>query len=160
MNKIILLGRLVKDPEVKYTQTGKVVAQFTLAVNRPYADKDGNKEADFIPVVAWGKTAEICGNYLAKGQRAIIEGRLQIRSYNASDGSKRYVTEVIAEGMEFVEKKGQQSEAQAPQSQYQPSQPPPQQSYQAPQQNYQAPQQGSAFEDMGTQIPFDETIPF
>ncbi len=106
MNKIFLLGRLVRDPEVRYTQTGKVVCQFTLAVDRPFSNQDGQKEADFIPVVLWGKPAELCGNSLTKGQRALVEGRLQIRSYDAKDGSKRWVTEVIANNFEFIERKG------------------------------------------------------
>lgn len=105
MNRIILLGRLTRDPEVRYTQTGKVVCQFTLAVDRPFPNQEGQKEADFIPVVTWGKTAETCGNSLTKGQRALVEGRLQIRSYDAKDGSKRWVTEVIADRFEFIERK-------------------------------------------------------
>ena len=107
MNKIILMGRLVRDPEVKYTQTGKVNATFTLAVDRPVFSKEAPKEADFIPVVIWGKQAEAVGNYLSKGQRALVEGRLQIRSYEAKDGSRKYVTEVIAERFEFVESRSQ-----------------------------------------------------
>ena len=94
MNKIILLGRLTRDPEIRYTQTGACVAQFTLAVDRPYT-KDGSREADFISCVTWGKTSETIGNYVHKGQRLLVEGRLQIRSYDAKDGSKRWVTEVI-----------------------------------------------------------------
>ena len=103
MNKIILLGRLTRDPEVRYTSTGKVVCQFTLAVDRPFANQEGQREADFIPVVIWGKQGETCGNYLTKGQRALVEGRLQIRSYNAKDGGKRWITEVIADHFEFIE---------------------------------------------------------
>ena len=94
MNKIILLGRLTRDPEVRYTPTGKVVCQFTLAVDRPFANQEGQREADFIPVVIWGKQAETCGNSLTKGQRALVEGRLQIRSYDGKDGNKRWITEV------------------------------------------------------------------
>ena len=105
MNKIILLGRLTRDPEVRYTSTGKVVCQFTLAVDRPFANQEGQREADFIPVVIWGKQGETCGNYLTKGQRALIEGRLQIRSYDGKDGNKRWVTEVIADRFEFIESK-------------------------------------------------------
>lgn len=105
MNKIILLGRLTADPEIKYTQNEKCVAQFTLAVNRPFAGADGKSEADFINIVAWNKTAELIGNYVHKGQRLLVEGRLQIRNYTAQDGSKRYVTEVIADRVEFVETK-------------------------------------------------------
>ena len=105
MNKIILLGRLTRDPEVRYTSTGKVVCQFTLAVDRPFANQEGQREADFIPVVIWGKQGETCGNYLTKGQRALVEGRLQIRSYDGKDGNKRWVTEVIADRFEFIEVK-------------------------------------------------------
>ena len=93
MNKVILAGRLTKDPEVRYTQTGVAVASFTLAVNRRFSKE---KVADFIPIVVWDKIAEIVGNNLVKGSQVLIEGRIQIRSYDAQDGSKRYVTEVIA----------------------------------------------------------------
>ena len=106
MNKSFLLGRLVRDPEVRYTTTGKVCTQFTLAVDRPFTNQDGQREADFIPIVIWGKTAELAGNSLQKGHRVLIEGRIQTRSYDAKDGSKRYVTEVIADSMEFIERKG------------------------------------------------------
>lgn len=105
MNKIILLGRLTKDPEIRYTPTGKAVAGFTLAVNRPFKNEEGQQDADFIPVLLWGKTAETVGNYVHKGQRLLVEGRLQIRTYTAKDGSNRWVTEVIGEHIEFIEKK-------------------------------------------------------
>lgn len=105
LNKILLLGRLVADPELRYTATGKAVAQFTLAVDRPFASQDGKKEADFIPVILWGKTAEAAANYSFKGQRLLVEGRLQIRSYETKDGSKRWATEVIGNSIEFIEKK-------------------------------------------------------
>ena len=117
MNKIILLGRLTRDPEVRYTSTGKVVCQFTLAVDRPFANQEGQREADFIPVVIWGKQGETCGNYLTKGQRALVEGRLQIRSYDGKDGNKRWVTEVIADRFEFIERKATKvSDSAAPTS--------------------------------------------
>lgn len=109
MNKVILVGRLAQDPEVRYTQSGKAVASFSLAVNR-YAGQ-GQTEADFIPIVAWEKLAEICGNNLTKGQRILIEGRLTIRSYETTEGQKRRVAEVIAQNMEFLEKKQQHSAA-------------------------------------------------
>lgn len=105
MNKAIIMGRLTKDPDVKYTQTGKVVTQFTLAVDRPFKTPDGQKEADFIPVVVWGKAAELVGNSCQKGHRLLVEGRLQIRSYDAKDGTKRWVTEIIANSVEFIERK-------------------------------------------------------
>ena len=103
MNKIILTGRLTKDPEVKYTQAGKAVASFTLAVNR--MGKDAG--ADFFSVVAWEKLAEVCGNNLGKGRRILVEGRLQNRSYEATDGQKRYITEVVAQNIEFLDSKAQ-----------------------------------------------------
>jgi single-strand DNA-binding protein len=106
VNKIILMGRLVRDPEVRITPSEKTVCTFTLAVNRRFKNAQGQNEADFINIVVWGKIAENCGNYLTKGQRALVEGRLQLRSYEAKDGSgRRYVTEVIAETVEFVETK-------------------------------------------------------
>lgn len=105
MNHITLLGRLVKDPEIKYTPTEKCVAQFTLAVDRPFKNADGNKEADFIPVVVWNRAAELIGNSCVKGHRLLVEGRLQIRSYQAKDGTKKYITEVVANSVEFIEKK-------------------------------------------------------
>ena len=105
MNRIILLGRLVRDPEVRYTQAGKVVCQFTIAVDRPYTGQEGQREADFIPVVIWGKSAETAGNNLNKGHRVLVEGRLQIRSYEANDGTKRTIAEIVAERFEFIEKK-------------------------------------------------------
>ena len=105
MNKIVLMGRLTKDPEVRYTQSGKVVCQFTIAVDRPFSSEDGKREADFIPVIVWGKPAEIAGNSLAKGHRVLVEGRLQIRSYDDSKGVKRWVSEVIANSFEFIERK-------------------------------------------------------
>lgn len=135
MNKIILLGRLVKDPEVKYTNNGKVVAMFTLAVNRPYSSQDGKQEADFISVVVWGKSAETIGNCVTKGQRLLVEGRLQIRSYEGNDGSKRWVTEVIADRFEFIEKKAEGKASASTQEQ-------------------------SPMESFGTSAPFDEEIPF
>lgn len=137
MNKIILLGRLTKDPEVRYTQSGKVVTQFTLAVDRPFAAADGKKEADFIPVVIWGKSAELAGNSLGKGQRVLVEGRVQIRSYDANDGSKRWMTEVIADRFEFVERKADAQPAQPAQQ----------------------PKRAEDWTTMGSQV-FDEEIPF
>ena len=107
MNKIVILGRLTKDPEVRYTPSQKVVASLTLAVDRPFTGADGKREADFIPVVIWGKTAELVGNSCAKGHRLLVEGRLQIRNFDAKDGTKHWVTEVIANSVEFIERKEQ-----------------------------------------------------
>ena len=107
MNKVFLLGRLTKDPEVRYTTTGKIVCQFTIAVDRPFTNPDGQREADFFPIVIWGKSAETAGNSLSKGQRVLVEGRVQIRNYDAKDGTKRWVTEVIADRFEFIERRDQ-----------------------------------------------------
>ena len=93
MNRIQLMGRLTRDPEVRYTQTGKAVASFSVAVNTGFGD---NKRADFIDVVAWATLAESCGNTLHKGQLVMVDGRLQIRSYETQDGQKRRVAEVVA----------------------------------------------------------------
>ena len=107
MNKCVILGRLTKDPEIRYTPSQKVVASFTLAVDRPFTTPDGKREADFIPVVVWGKAAELVGNSCAKGHRLLVEGRLQIRNFDAKDGTKHWVTEVISQNIEFIERKEQ-----------------------------------------------------
>lgn len=97
MNQVILVGRLTADPEVRYTKTGKAVCSFTVAVNRGNAKAGDQDTADFIPVVAWDKLAEMCGNNLGKGNRVFIQGKLQIRSYETQDGQKRRVSEVVAD---------------------------------------------------------------
>ena len=103
MNKVLLTGNLARDPEVRYTQSGKAVASFSLAVNRRFGRANDGQQpsADFFSLVAWEKLAEFCGNYLTKGSRILVEGRLQARSYDAQDGSKRYVTEVVANDIEL-----------------------------------------------------------
>ena len=101
MNRVFLLGRLTRDPEIRTTQAGKMVTSFTLAVDRFV----GSKETDFISIVVWDKLAEICGNNLFKGQRAMVEGRWQNRSYEGKDGVKRYVSEVIASSVEFLDRR-------------------------------------------------------
>lgn len=102
MNKVILIGRLTKDPELNYTNSGKAVCKFTLAVNRPYSNQDGESQADFINIVVWNKPAENSANYLAKGRQCAVEGRLQIRSYEAQDGTRKYATEIVANSVEFL----------------------------------------------------------
>ena len=104
LNRIILVGRLTRDPEIRYTGQGKPVTNFTLAVDRPFANSEGNREADFIDIVCWGKLAETTGNHLKKGRLVAVEGRLQIRSYEANDGSKRRAAEVVADGVRFLDK--------------------------------------------------------
>lgn len=101
LNYTALQGRLTKDVEVKMTQSGTPVCQFTVAVNRDYKNQDGNTEADFITCVAWKNTAEFIGKYFRKGQEIIVEGQLQVRSYTDKDGAKRYVTEVKVDRARF-----------------------------------------------------------
>lgn len=131
MNKVILVGRLTKDPELRYTQTGKAVASFTLAVNRRFARNENQQQADFIPIVVWDKLAEICEKYLEKGSQTLIEGRIQVRSYDAQDGSKRYVTEVMAHDIEFLGSKSKNTSTATPEQ-----------------------------KQFGSEVPPDEEIPF
>ena len=106
MNKWIGKGLLARDPEVRYTQSGKAVASFTIACNRQVKKgSDGKQMADFISCVAWEGIAQTVNNYLTKGREVLVEGRLQTRSYEAKDGSKRYVTEVIVSNLEFCGKR-------------------------------------------------------
>lgn len=108
MNKTTLIGRLTKDPELRFTPgTGKAVCNFTLAVDN-YNSKSGEHGADFIPIVVWGKMAEACGNYLHKGSLVAVDGRISTRNYDAKDGTKRYITEVVANpfgGIQFLDSK-------------------------------------------------------
>lgn len=101
MNKVILVGRLARDPELRTTNTGKSVATFPLAVDRRFK-QEGQPEADFFNIVAWGKQAETICQYLGKGRQIALTGRLQSRSYEAQDGTKRYVTEVVIEEFDFI----------------------------------------------------------
>ena len=113
MNKVLMIGRMTKDPETRYTQSGTAVATFTLAVDRRQGkNTQGQQTADFLNIVAWEKLADFCSNYLQKGTKILLEGQLQSRSYEAQDGSKRYVTEVVARDIEFAESKGSQSSTQ------------------------------------------------
>ena len=111
MNQVTLIGNLANDPESRQTNSGKAQCSFRLAVQRRFANAQGEREADFFNVVCWGKTAENCARYLSKGRKAAVAGSIQNRSYEAQDGSKRYVTEIIAEHVEFI---GGGQAAQAP----------------------------------------------
>jgi single-strand DNA-binding protein len=104
MNKVVLLGRLTKDIEMKYTNNNTAVASFTLAVNRRFA-KEGQQTADFINCQAWQKTAEFMSKYMAKGSQIAVEGRIQTRSWDDAEGKKRYVTEVVVENCYFADSK-------------------------------------------------------
>ena len=114
MNQIVLMGRMTRDPELRSTPSGVSVASFTLAVDRGYAPKDGGeRQTDFIDVVAWRNTAEFVSKYFIKGQMAAVTGRLQIRDWNDKDGNKRSWTEVVADTVRFLDKRGESRGAES-----------------------------------------------
>lgn len=102
MNKAILIGRLTKDPEMRTTTTGLTVTSFTVAVSRPFAEANGERGTDFLNCVVWRKQAENVAKYCQKGSQVAVEGRIQTRSYDAQDGSKRYVTEIVCDNVTFL----------------------------------------------------------
>lgn len=110
MNRVVLVGRLTKDPELRYTPAGVAVATFTLAVNRTFTNQNGEREADFIQCVVWRKPAENVANFLKKGSMAGVDGRIQTRNYEDSDGKRVFVTEVVAESVQFLEPKNNNAE--------------------------------------------------
>lgn len=115
LNRVVLIGRLTRDPELRYTPSGVATCTFTLAVERNYSNSKGEREADFIPIVTWRNIAETCANYLRKGLLVAVEGRIQVRSYDNNEGRRVYVTEVIAENVRFLEyanKRDTQTDAQ------------------------------------------------
>lgn len=105
MNRSIIVGRLTRDPELKYTGTGKAVGNFTVAVNRPFTNQQGERDADFINCVAWGKQAENLANYMKKGSQIGVDGRLQSRTYENQQGQTVFITEVVADSVQFLETK-------------------------------------------------------
>lgn len=108
LNRSILIGRLTRDPELRYTPSGVATASFNLAVDRQF----GDKETDFIPIVTWRQTAEACANYLRKGRLCAVEGRIQVRNYENNEGKRVYVTEVVADNVRFLERGEQQQSEQ------------------------------------------------
>ena len=108
MNKAILIGNLTRDPEVRTTGSGTTVCTFTIAVNRRFQNQAGERVSDFFNIVAWRQLGELCGKYLSKGRKVSVIGEIQNRSYDAKDGSKRYITEIIADEIEFLTPKGQE----------------------------------------------------
>ena len=105
MNKVFLIGRLVRDPELRYTGTNIPVATFSIAVNRNYANAAGEREADFINIVVWRKQAENVKNYVKQGSQVAIDGKIQTRTYDDQNGQKRYITEVVADNIQFLDTK-------------------------------------------------------
>jgi single-strand DNA-binding protein len=110
INRVVLVGRLTKDPELRYTPQGTAVCTWTLAVNRQFSNAQGERDADFINIVAWRQLGELCANYLKKGSPAALEGRLQTRSYDNKEGKKVYVVEVVADNVQFLSSSGERRE--------------------------------------------------
>lgn len=168
MNKVILTGRITKDPEVRYTQTGVSVVSFTIAVNRQYRDANGNNQADFINCTAWRTTADFITRYIKKGYMLLVEGSIQTRNYQGQDGQTRYVTEVVCDNVENLQPREQNAGFQGGyQQQDQVQQPQYQQNYQsfnnpsygAPQPSYQA-QQHQVPTGFNVDVANDDDLPF
>lgn len=165
MNRVVLVGRLTRDPDLRYTPNGVAVANFNIACNRPFKNQQGEQEADFINCVVWRKAAENLANYMKKGSMIGVDGRVQTRSYEGQDGKMVYVTEVLAENIQFLEPRGASQQQggpsnynqhdqyqQQPQAQPRPSQPMGQPSQQQP---------NNPFQNDGEQIDIsDDDLPF
>ncbi|GAA5416543.1 single-stranded DNA-binding protein A [Paraliobacillus ryukyuensis] len=106
LNRVVLVGRLTKDPDLRYTANGTAVANFTLAVNRPFSNQQGDREADFINCVVWRRPAENLANFMNKGSLVGVDGRIQTRNFEGQDGKRVFVTEVVADSVQFLETKG------------------------------------------------------
>lgn len=107
MNKVVLIGRLTRDPDLRYPSSNVPVANFTIAVNRPFENQNGERVADFINIIVWRKQAENVKKYIGKGSLVAVEGRIQTRNYEGQDGKRVYVTEVVADSVQFLESKSQ-----------------------------------------------------
>lgn len=103
LNRFLGIGRLTNDPELRYTQNGTAVARFRIAIDRPYLNEDGNRDADFISIITWGKLAELCSQHLTKGRLVCVDGRLQIREFE-KNGEKRRAAEIIASAVHFLDR--------------------------------------------------------
>lgn len=116
LNRVILIGNLTQDPELRYTPNGVPVVSFTLAVNRSRVNQNGERETDFVPIVAWRKQAERCSEYLSKGSQVAVDGRIQVRSYEDRNGIRRKATEVVAWRVEFLQRLKRTPTTQEPSS--------------------------------------------
>ena len=161
INRVVLVGRLTKDPELKYTQSGIAVCRFTLACNRPFKSEGGEQQADFIQCVAWRKQAENISNFLSKGSLAAVDGRINTGSFEGQDGKRVYTTEVVADSTQFLEPKGNSSDRQNS-SQNAPQEPKRQEQTNT-QSNYQTGRNGQAAQQQGYDVPpnvTDDDLPF
>ena len=111
MNKVILIGRLTREPELRYTGNNTPVTTFSLAVNRPFTNQNGEREVDFINCIVWRKLAETVKNYLSQGSQVAVEGRIQTRRYQNNKGESKYITEILVENIEFLESKSKKEES-------------------------------------------------
>ena len=169
MNKVFLIGRLTRDPELRYTGNNTAVASFTIAVNRTYTNQAGEREADFIPVVVWRRQAESVKNYLSQGSQVAVEGRIQVRNYDDQNGQRRYVTEVIADSVEFIGSKrdnqssgtSNYSNQPSPVQSNQPAEPTPYDFKDEPSSNSGTDISSNPFADFGASIEIDDNeLPF
>ncbi|WEG12800.1 single-stranded DNA-binding protein [Pullulanibacillus sp. KACC 23026] len=158
INRVVLVGRLTRDPELRYTPNGVAVANFTIAVNRPFSNQQGERDADFISIVVWRRQAENVANFVGKGSLVGIDGRLQTRSYDNNEGKRVYITEVVADSVQFLESKGQRGTAPSGATPYQSS-------GSGSQANYQQPSGGAPKRNQGQgsnpfEDPFGNDDPF
>lgn len=169
MNKVFLIGRLTRDPELRYTGNNTAVASFTIAVNRTYTNQAGEREADFIPVVVWRRQAESVKNYLSQGSQVAVEGRIQVRNYDDQNGQRRYVTEVIADSVEFIGSKrdnqssgtSNYSNQSSPAQSNQPAEPTPYDFKDEPSSNNGTDISSNPYADFGASIEIDDSeLPF
>lgn len=162
MNKVLLIGRITKDPEIRYSQNGTPQVMFTLAVDRGVRDANGNRQADFISCVAWRGQADFISRYIRKGYLMSVEGRIQTRNYQGQDGQMRYVTEVILDQVENLQPRDNEAVGTQPNTYQQPVQPQPTyQGYQNP--TYGAPYQQPAPQPQSAPQSFDvadDDLPF
>ncbi|MUV37928.1 Single-stranded DNA-binding protein [Lentibacillus sp. JNUCC-1] len=159
LNRVVLVGRLTKDPDLRYTQSGVAVANFTIAVNRPFSNQQGEREADFINCVVWRRPAENLANYMKKGNMVGVDGRVQTRTFEAQDGKTVFVTEIVADSVQFLEPKGSSQNRGQGASGYQQNQNQYQGQNQSQGQNQQ--KKDSIFQDEGEPIDIsDDDLPF
>lgn len=157
INRVVLVGRLTKDPELKYTQSGIAVTRFTLAVNRTFTNQQGQREADFVNCVAWRKQAENIANFLKKGSLAGVDGRIQTSNFDGKDGKRVFLTEVVAEQVQFLEPKREGNNAgqsQSPNHQQQTQQQQPYQYANSPRNNV------NSYYPNTYPAPSDDDLPF
>lgn len=155
MNRVVLVGRLTRDPDLRYTPNGVAVANFRIAVDRPFSNQQGNRDADFINCVVWRRAAENLATYMKKGSMIGVDGRIQSRSFEGRDGNTVFVTEVVAENIQFLESKGSSQPRDQQPSGFQPNQNQNQNQSNQPQTN------DNPFKDNGEPIDIsDDDLPF